>query len=282
MRYKWLVIDANGLAWRAFHSTGGLSYNNVPTGVAYGLLGEVLRLQGQFNPKKGFVFCFDKGPLKRSAICKEYKYERYKRSKEATGELLEKLNRVRQEIERLRTELLPLAGYRNVYSQEGMEADDIIASVCLNLDSNDRAIIVSSDKDMFQLLSKRVSVWRPREKELWTSKKFRETYGIKPKSWITVKSLAGCSSDEVKGIRGVGELTAIKYLRGELKGIKLDYILSKAGKRTLKRNWPLIALPYEGCKQFKPKRDKEVDLNPVYKRLGIKSLAGKIEYKEKR
>lgn len=311
MSRNWLILDTNGLCWRAFHTTGGLSYGNAPSGIAYGLLAEVLRLQERFQTED-MVFCFDHGKPLRAIKFKEYKKSRieakeksekeYRKKikkenrigtqispkpesqKEVTERIQqEKYNQVRTEIARLRKELLPLAGYRNVFSQDGYEADDIIASVCGNIKHTDFAVVVSSDKDMLQLLSKQINVWRPQEKQLWTRESFRKTYGIPPKQWAWVKAMAGCTTDEVIGIKGVGEVTACKFMRGELKsGAKFDAITSEEGLKIQERNYPLVKLPYPGCGVFKPKPDTEIDLNPVYKRLGIKSLPGGIiQYKEK-
>lgn len=285
MSTPWLILDVNGLCWRSFHSTGGLSYRGTPTGVTYGFLAEVLRLEELFNSNR-LVFCFDRGESLRAKLCKEYKYERIKKKKEATDHEKEMYDQIRRQITDLRKKYLPAAGFKNVFSQKGYEADDIIASVCNNLQLDDTAVVVSSDKDMFQLISKRVSVWRPKERELWTKDKFIEHYGIKPKSWITVKALSGCKTDEVTGIKGIGEDTAVKYLRGMLKPsyISLQKILSKAGKKILMRNWPLVALPFDGCEDFIPKPDGKIDWRPIYEKLGIRSLdpSKKIVYKSKR
>lgn len=284
MSTPWLVLDVNGLCWRAYHSTGGLSYHGTPTGVTFGFLGEILRLQSHFETDR-IVFCFDRGESLRSKLCKTYKYNRIKKKKEATDHEKEMYDQIRRQITDLRKKHLPAAGFKNVFSQKGYEADDIIASVCHNLQPDDTAVVVSSDKDMFQLISKRVSVWRPKEQELWTKRKFIGTYGIVPKDWAWVKAIAGCSSDEVQGIPGIGEIRALQYIKRTINPSSGWYkaITDKAARRIIIRNLPLVTLPFEGCKDFVPKPDGKIDWKPIYEKLGIRSLDPnkKVVYKQK-
>jgi DNA polymerase-1 len=236
---KILLVDANFLAWRAHHSTGNLSHNGSTTGVAFGFLKEILALQELHRPDR-IVFCFDSKHSKRKEVFPEYKDNRVydEHHREVCGQ-----------IKRLRKEILPGVGFRNVFVSRGFEADDLVAALALALAKGDEAVIVASDKDFYQLLSKRVSIWNPMKRVLYTRKAFREEWGLeRPSHWVTVKAIAGCGTDNVKGIEGVGERTACKYLNGTLKegSAKWKAIKSTEGLAVWNRNLRLVGLPFEG------------------------------------
>jgi 5'-3' exonuclease len=208
----WLVLDVYNLAYRAFYTSGHLSHGGNPTGTLYGMFRDLIKLQDDFGTHL-CAFAFDLGKGKR-----EQEFPWYKANRRRQGEkiLMEGISEMKQQVERLRRVYLERLGYPNVLYQDGYEADDIIASVCDCLPINDEVVIVSADEDMFQLLRKnRVCVYSPKTKKVWTKENFTNEYGIKPIQWPVVKALAGCSSDNIKGMKGIGEKTAIKWIRGE-------------------------------------------------------------------
>ena len=91
---------------------------------------------------------------------------------------------------------------------------------------------------MFQLLNKNVRLYDG--KTFTTYKKFTKTSNCTPEQWALVKALAGCPTDNIKGIRGVGEKTAVKIIRGEHKKTLNDY------RSVVEQNLPLVKLPYPG------------------------------------
>ncbi|GAH00618.1 unnamed protein product, partial [marine sediment metagenome] len=97
-----------------------------------------------------------------------------------------------------------------------------------------------------------------------------------PREWKLVKALAGCSTDGIPGVKGVGEKTAIKYLTSQLKETTkaCQAIISKEGIKIFKRNLKLVALPFKGTNVFKLKKDKlsKEGWIKVTKTLGMKSL----------
>ncbi|MFH1685694.1 MAG: hypothetical protein ABH983_05320 [Candidatus Micrarchaeota archaeon] len=120
----------------------------------------------------------------------------------------------------------------------------------------DETIIASTDNDFLQLIHRDrfcpVSIYN--FKGITDENEFRKAwYGLSPTKWAMVKAIAGCGSDEVEGIAGVGEMSAAKYLAGILPDGKMkDKIESKEGKEIAKRNMPLVALPYsQGLKPIK-------------------------------
>jgi hypothetical protein len=143
----------------------------------------------------------------------------------------------------LRLKVLTRLGFKNNFIQTGLEADDIIASVVKDHAWEfDQVYIVTSDEDLFQLLHNNVSIYNPREKKFYTKEDFINEKGIEPEMWHWVKAVAGCSGDNVKGIKGVGEKTAIKFLRNELKpGNKW----SEINQFDPSFNMSLVKLPHE-------------------------------------
>ena len=211
----WLVLDMDLLCHRAFHTTGELEFRGNKTGIVYGVLREILNLQERFSTNK-IVFAWDLGDPLRREIYPAYKLNRQHFNLDPQDG--ENRRQMRKQMLALRTEYLHGIGYRNIFFQEGHEADDVIASIVLNsLQPKEKAIIVSADQDLYQLLNHRVFIWNPVRKVLIDEANFSAFHGIEPARWHCVKAMAGCSSDNVKGIMGIGEVLAARFLQGQLK-----------------------------------------------------------------
>lgn len=268
----WLLIDCSALAHRAMHTTGALKYEGVgPTGVLFGFFAAILDLEREFQTNH-VVFCFDRRGSKRKKLCPTYKKKRGE--KKYIKEEQDRYHAMHSQILKLRKKWLPKIGYKNVFSQKGYEADDIIASVCLNLPLRDNAIIVSGDEDFYQLLSKRVRIWKPVAKKVYTYKQFRREFLIHPRYWGLVKAIAGCSTDEVAGIVGIGNKTAAAYLNSPVSvSAARRTLIEKHKKKCIRKNLPLVQLPFKGTKKFVPKVDGRLSgWADTFKALGIRSL----------
>ena len=154
-------------------------------------------------------------------------------------------------------DVLPGLGYNNIFRFKGFEADDIIAKVCKKYKKAE-IVIVTSDKDMYQLLTDNVCIMHPSTHTFFTKKDFRTKYELHPKMWKRVKSMAGCDSDNVKGIPGIGEKTVLQYLKGELPTHYKKYkdIKSKEGKKITDRNKKLVIIPYKGTPDIMIEEDR--------------------------
>lgn len=267
-----LLIDVSYLAYRAyFGGMSKLSYEAIPTGVTYGVLREILFLMERFDTKR-IAFCFDHGKPDRKMIYPSYKENR----SEGTKEDQAAKEAVRKQVNMLRKEYLSMVGFQNILYQKGFEADDVIAKVIQDRPKRE-FIIVSSDQDLYQLLGKYVRIYLPSKKSIVTEESFRKEFGCGPQTWIQVKAMAGCSTDNVKGIPGIGPKTAIKFITGELtKGKAFDKIIH--GSSITKRNINLVSLPYPGIESFSLRKD---DVSPerwrsLIDRLGFASLAGSL------
>jgi 5'-3' exonuclease len=277
----WLLLDTNYLSYRAYHVFGKLSSKGVGTGAVYGVLKDIQVLMDE-HATDHVAFCFDHGKGLREQTVTTYKETR--RNKVRTEEEAAGYADLRKQVELLKTDYLPGLGLSNVLYADGYEADDVIASLCNNSLGNNQAVIVSADQDLYQLLSDQVSVWNPTQKHMTTKKSFVKEYGVPPEFWARVKAIAGCSSDNIKGMKGVGEKTAAKYFqtcngpgeRAPLKG-KLQEIWTWVREyRDYKRNLGLTTIPYPGCPVFQLQTET---ISPkawktLTDKLEMKSLAG--------
>jgi len=267
----YLVIDVSNLAHRAFHTTGGLSYGDQSTGVLFGLFRDIVTLKELFGVDR-FAFCFDSRTHKRHEIFSEYKNNR---RRELTEEEAERYSELYEQLRQFRTDHLPYIGFENVFHEEGYEADDLMASICCNLRSEDKAIIISSDQDLFQLLKHNsVSIWNPIQKKAISETSFRKMYDIDACNWNEVKAIAGCSGDGVPGVPGVGEKTAIKYLNMMLKTDSKKFEAILRSEEMIVRNMKLVTLPFDGTPILEL-NESSIDIgawNEIMEELGVEIL----------
>jgi DNA polymerase-1 len=210
------------------------------TGVIYGFLKQVLALGKRFETDN-LYFCWDSKKSHRKRLFPEYKESRKK--KELTIDEIENIKITREQLNQLRKEILPELGFNNSFIYTGYEADDIITTLSFKLSGHN--IIVSTDNDLFQLLRDNVEIYNTKTRRAFTKKDFEERYEISPEDWAEVKALAGCSSDGVPGIPGVGEKKAIQYIKGTLsKGKIWERIESEEGQQIYDRNVKLVKLPF--------------------------------------
>ena len=269
----WILLDVSYLCHRAYYTTGHLSYGDVSTGVLYGFFQTMVDLADRFLSTR-FVFCFDQKPYKRNQLYAEYKGDRKPPKTEAERDGLGKMH---QQIAMLRDDYLGEIGYRNVFCKEGFEADDLMASAVLSLSKPDRGkvLMVTADKDIYQMLAPNVAVWNPHRQTLLTYKGFRRMYGVEPSAWPIVQALVG-GHDNIRGVKGIGEKTALKFVQNMDKGPAMLNVgvYRNIDPMHVEDNLALIRLPFPGTPTYKP-RDDEVDPHAwrrVMKELGIGTL----------
>jgi DNA polymerase-1 len=273
MKRKWLIIDAPYIAHRNFHALKHLPASDIGTEVVFGFMHDIIRFQERHETKH-IAFAFDRGESYRCDIYPGYKCSRAQRYSEEDSEDQQKRKRLHKQMRALRREHLEAIGYRNIFSQQYMEADDIIASLCLNSLGDDTAVIITADHDFYQLLGPQVSVWHPKLQHLVTAQGFRKTYGIEPEQWVNVKAIAGCRSDDIIGIKGIGEATAVKFVRGILDHKYKSYTKILDGLRVWKKNMKIVKLPFEGVDRFELCRDEvtRASWKRFAKDMGMRSL----------
>lgn len=275
MNQPLLILDCHYLCHRAFHAQQDLSWNGIATGVIFGFLKSIGVLKNEFATDR-IGFCFEGTTLWRKTWFPEYKMKRQHHERETDPEKVRARGDLCRQIDALRTRHLPLIGFKNIFYYPGYESDDLMAKFA-ETEKGD-VVLVTSDADLFQCLRPNVSIWDPNKKRLFTDKWFRKEYGIDPWRWAMVKAIAGCGSDGVPGIPGVGEITALKFIRGELKHSSKAWasIMSDEGKRVVLRNRKLVELPFKDPDTPLPELHednvKQDGWNEVCKSLGIRSL----------
>jgi 5'-3' exonuclease len=269
-----LVVDCHYICHRAYHTTGKLSHRGQATGVAFGFFRTVQWLTEEFQASQ-IAFCFEGNSLLRRKLYPEYKKRNHK---DLTDEEKEARFDLRRQIECLQHEHLLNLGFRNIFSFDGFESDDLMASIAENAKQFETIYLVTGDYDMFQCLRPGVKVYSPHNLRLYTHKWFQKEFGLAPWQWANVKALAGCSSDNVKGLWRCGEKTAVRILRKELPKTHSAWlnVNSPEGQEIYRRNMRLVRLPFKGCpviNQFKSNEISAKRWTRLCDNLGMVSLS---------
>ena len=269
------IIDVSYLCHRARFTTGALSHEGVRTGVVFGFLRD-MRILKDALVVDTFVFAFDGGQNKRKDICPAYKANRDPGN--LTPEEKMELDDYHMQVIKLRKELLPQIGFQNLFCETGFEGDDIIARVAADESTKgNECVIVSSDHDLYQCLNDRVSIYNPTSKVEMGVLAFVEEYGVSPTVWHQVKAIAGCGSDNVKGVAGVGEKTAVLYLTGKLKPALKKYRDIEKNDALISHNRRLVKLPFFDTPHFEVRPDAvtERGWNEVEASIGLRAARAK-------
>ena len=232
MKKRALLIDGNNLLFRSYYATaytGNLMKNSkgVPTNGLYGFINMMNKIINEENPEYIMV-AFDKGHNFRQDM-----YDNYKDGR------IETPNDLKIQFP-IAKELCTLMGIKYI-EVDNYEADDIIGTFArmADEDKNYNATIISSDKDLLQLISDEVDVKLLKQKDyiMMNTKTFFDTYGIEPKKMVDLKSLMGDASDNIPGVKGIGEKTALSLLQkyGSLDSIyeHIDEISGKTREKLI-------------------------------------------------
>lgn len=215
------------------------------TGVSYGVLRDIESMIDLFCATR-CILAFDGGGKNRRELI-DPNYKSTRRNRPQTDEERHQRELFYDEVHRLREQIFPEAGFRNILREPGFEADDIIAQVAKSIPKDVDAIIISADGDLLQCLTDNVMVYSPASKKLTTKTTFIKKWGLVPELWSHVKAIAGCSTDDVVGIRGVGEVTAAKWLTGALNPKSAAYAKVQNGiVDVFDKNLELVSLPLPG------------------------------------
>ena len=205
---KLILVDGNNLMYRSYYATiysGSVMKNSKGevTNALFGFTNMINKIIEEEKPEYMAV-AFDIGKNFRHGQYAEYKAGR----EEAPIDLLEQMPKAR--------EILDAMGIKH-YEVENYEADDIIGTITAmtELDDEFDCTIVSSDKDLLQLISHETDVKLLKQKGniRYDEIEFEKDYGIKPIRMIDLKALAGDASDNIPGVKGIGEKTALKLLQ---------------------------------------------------------------------
>ena len=228
---KIVLIDGNSIMNRAFYGIMGskmlMTKEGTYTNAIYGFLAILFKILEDINPEY-LVVAFDlKAPTQRHKLYEGYKATR----KGMPNELAEQMPIIKEILRAMNIDII---------EKEGYEADDILGTLSRYGEKNDLEVtILSGDRDTFQLATDKVTIRIPRTKagktetEEYNREKIIETYGIEPKQLIEVKGLQGDTSDNIPGVPGIGEKTALSLIK-EYNSIENLYEKLEKGESDIK------------------------------------------------
>ncbi len=239
---RFFLLDGHAIAYRQFFGLRMEAFTTStgePTNAIFGFARLLLDILRKEKPKY-LAVSFDRGMSGREEVFPEYKSTREK----MPDELSSQLTRIEQLVRAFNIPILVLDGY---------EADDLIGTACAQIaTSRDiQARIITGDRDLLQLLTDRVEVQLPQRggpDRVYDVAAFRDRYEIEPGQLVDLKALMGDSSDNIPGVRGIGQKTATKLLKqyGNLAAIyeHIDEIKG-ANQRKLIGDREMAFLSYE-------------------------------------
>ena len=280
MKENIVIIDGSSLLYRAFFAIPHLSDpQGRPTNAVYGFLNMLLKLYSELNPQYVAV-AFDKGKYTfRNDLYDGYKATR----KEAPDDLRPQFALIR--------EVLDCLGI-SVLEQEGYEGDDIIGTLAKNMAAEGYAVdVVTGDRDALQLVTNDVTVYLTKkgitQMLAVTPAVMEEEYGYTPAQVIEMKALMGDTADNIPGVPGVGEKTALKLISqfgsvtgvyehlADMKGKKLqEKLADNKDKALLSKDLATIRCDLDltyTIDQFQP-QPRQADVAELFKSLGFRNL----------
>ena len=284
---KLMILDGNSIVNRAFFGVRALNApDGTPTNAIFGFLNILQRMLDEQKPDAVCV-SFDR----REPTFRHKAYEGYKAQRKGMPEEL------RQQMPLLK-ETLDAMGIRR-YELSGYEADDILGTVSVKCAQKGwDCVVVTGDKDSLQLITDTTTVCNVKtrmgatETINYTPDVFREEYGFDPPLMVDLKALMGDSSDNIPGVPGVGEKTAMELVRkyGTIENIYADLtaldvkegVRKKlaAGEQSARMSYWLATILKEVPMDFDPaenrwNRDYTPALYPLFKRLGFQKFIEK-------
>ncbi|MGG6313711.1 DNA polymerase I [Paenibacillus macerans] len=283
---KLILIDGNSIIYRAFFAMPPLTNSSgVHTNAVYGFTNMLLRLIQEEQPTHIMV-AFDAGKV----TFRHEGYQEYKGGRDKTPpELSEQFPLMRELLESFGIAWFELAGY---------EADDIIGTLSKRAEeAGQEVLVVTGDKDMLQVVSDRVKVALTRkgvsEVEPYDPQGIEDKYGLKPLQIIDLKGLMGDASDNIPGVPGIGEKTALKLLHqygsveevlartDELKGKMKENLVNHADDARMSKQLATIfrEVPVErSWDEMKFSGIEEEKAVPMLRKLEFKSLLERLSF----
>ncbi|SHE89721.1 DNA polymerase I [Alkalibacter saccharofermentans] len=211
---KMIIIDGYSLIYRTFYGVRPMATKDgIPTNVIFGFANILINILENYNPDYIGVAFDEKKPTFRHDS-----YENYKAGRMLMPEDLEK------QID-LVMEMLVLMDIKKI-SLPGYEADDLIGTISKSCSKSGIEVdILTGDRDSFQLIDPNIKVLYTKkgisEVEIYDEGKIMDQYGVSPRDLIDVKGLMGDKSDNIPGVAGIGEKTAIKLIKeyGDIEGV---------------------------------------------------------------
>ena len=216
---KLVVIDGNSILNRAFYGIMGskmlMTSDGTYTNAVYGFLAIMFKMLEEENPEYLAVAFDVKAPTKRHELYSEYKGTRHG----MPDELKAQMPIIKDVLKAMNIK---------IFEKEGYEADDILGTLAKFGEENNLEVkLLTGDRDSFQLATNKTTIMIPHTKQgktetdYYDRNKVFEVYGVEPKQMIEVKGLMGDSSDNIPGVAGIGEKTALSLIQkyGSIDGV---------------------------------------------------------------
>ena len=196
------LIDGSAYIYRAYHAVRGLSNSTgLPTNATFGFTRMLIKLIQDRSPSHVAMFFDAKGPTFRHE-----RYEAYKANRPPMpDDLVQQLSWIHEVTEAFNIPVFEVSGY---------EADDLIGSLARTAEKKGfRVVMVTGDKDFMQLVTEQCTIWDPMKDKVLDMAAIREAFDLEPRQMIDVMGLAGDTSDNIPGVPGIGQKTAVKLIQ---------------------------------------------------------------------
>jgi DNA polymerase-1 len=200
-RPKLFLIDGSSYMYRAFYAIAHLSNSKgLPTNATYGFTQMLLKVLREHTPDHLAIILDSKAPTFRSKA-----YEAYKANRPAMPDgLSAQIPYIKKIIEGYRIPTLEMDGY---------EADDLIGTIARRVESEADVIIITGDKDILQLVNDRIQIYDPMKEKKLRVEEVIQRFGVPPEQVVDIMGLAGDATDNIPGVPGIGEKTAIQLIK---------------------------------------------------------------------
>ena len=221
---KLIIIDGNALIHRSFHALPPTiqTKKGEPTNAVYGFTSVLIKAIKDFRPEYIILTLDKKGPTFRHIEYKEYKAKREK----APDELYSQFPRVKE---------IARAFGVPIFEKSGFEADDLIGTIAKTVDGSIDKVILTGDMDTLQLIDESTKVCTMSrgmsDSVIYDAPAVFEKYGIRVEQVIDYKALRGDPSDNIPGVRGIGEKTAVEILKNFENLDNVYYFLEDKGEK---------------------------------------------------
>ena len=205
-----LIFDALNVFMRHYAANPTMSDNGSHAGGIVGFMKNIRLLCEKINPSEAIIVWEGGGSVRRRAIFKDYKLGRKppKMNRYYEDDIPDSTQNRNYQISLL-VKLLNFVPVRQVYVGD-CEADDVIGHLIKNRLNKSNVVIVSSDKDYYQLLSSSITQWSPGQKKMITPEIVKDKFGVSVTNFCTARSIIGDKSDNIDGVRGAGFKTLVK------------------------------------------------------------------------
>jgi DNA polymerase-1 len=222
------LIDGTAYIHRAYHAIGGLTNSKgLPTNAIFGFTRMLIKLMEDRSPEYIGMFFDVKGPTFRHAMYKEYKANR----PSMPEDMAVQIPYIKEITAAFNLPIIEMQGY---------EADDLIGTLARKAEKEGFGVVmVTGDKDFMQLVTDKAAIWDPMKENTIDLKAIRENFGIEPHQMIDVQGLSGDTADNIPGVPGIGQKTALDLVKtyNSMQQLyqKLDTITKKKQRENLEK-----------------------------------------------